>query len=103
MNVVSMKCGATISNERIMTVDFDPLVVVRDAENENLATEALSAIISACATQLNDRIDRDTGAVYVLSVRVVDILLSALRLAYEEWEVHGFRKLRGIVDVRVIF
>ena len=103
MNVISVKRVATISDDWEVTVYLDPLIVVGDAEDEDVAAKALSAIFSGSAAQPNDRIDGDAGAVNVLSVRVINVLLPAFRLAQEEWEVHGLRKLGGIVDTRVVF
>ena len=97
-----MKCSATISNDGEVTVYLDPLIVVGDAEDEDMATQTLSAVFSGSAAQLNDSIDCDAGAVNVLSVRVVDVLLSAFCLAQKEREVHRFRELGGVVNVRVV-
>jgi len=103
ISTISVKRDATISDDWEVTVYFDPLIVVGDAEDEDVAAETLSAIFSGSSAQLNDRIDGDAGAVNVLSVRVINVLLSAFCLAQEEREVHGFRELGGVVDIRVVF
>jgi len=100
---MSVKRDATISDDWEVSVYFDPLIVVGDAEDEDVAAESLSAIFSGSSAQLNDRIDGDAGAVNVLSVRVINVLPSAFCLAQEEREVHGFRELGGVVDIRVVF
>jgi hypothetical protein len=98
-----MECGATVSGDGKVSVYFDPLIIVGDAEDENVAAEALSGLFSSNAAQPNDRIDGYAGTVHVLSVRIVNVLLSAFRLAQQEREVHGFRELGGVVNIRVIF
>ena len=103
MDIVSMKCGATISDDGEVTVYLDPLVVVGDAENEDVAAKALRASSSGSAAQLNDRIDGNAGAVDVLSIRVIDVPLSAFCFAHEKWEVHGLRELGGIINTREVF
>ncbi|KAK5010973.1 hypothetical protein LTR28_006587 [Elasticomyces elasticus] len=62
-----MERGATISDDGEVTVYLDPLIVVGDAEHEDVAAEALSAVFFGSAAQLDDRIDGDAGAVNVCS------------------------------------
>ena len=98
-----MKCGATISDDREVTGYPNPLVVVGDAENEDVAAKAFSASSSGSAAQLNDCIDGNAGAAYVLSIRVIDVPFPAFCFAQEKWEVSGLRELNGIVDTREVF
>lgn len=42
-----------------------------DAEDESLATELRKMLVSACAAQFDDRLQRYANAVSVLSIRVV--------------------------------
>lgn len=97
-----MERGATFSDDGKVSVYLDPLIIVGDAEDEDVAAEALSCLFSGSAAQLNDRVDGDAGTVYVLSVCIIDILLSAFRLAQKEWEVHGLRELGRVVDIGVV-
>ena len=98
-----MECSATISDDGEVTVYLDPLVVMGDAENQDVATKPLSVFFSDSAAQLDNRIYGNAGAVDVLSVRVINVLLSAFCLAQEEREVHGLRELGGIVETREVF
>jgi hypothetical protein len=81
VNVVAMKRGATISNDGEVSIYLDSLIIVGDAEDEDVAAKALKGFFSGSTAQPDDRIDGDAGTMNVLSVRVIDVLLSTFRLA----------------------